>query len=173
MAKKSEPQIYLLKISLRDTEIWRRFLVRSDILLPELHQIIQTVMGWTNSHLNQFITDGRFYGIPDEFGELETVNYRKIKLNKVISGKGNKFIYEYDFGDGWEHEIEVEKVIPAEKGKYSPVCLEGEKACPPEDCGSTPGYEEILKALKDKKNPEYEELLEWVGDDYDPEYFNA
>lgn len=173
MAKEKETTVYQLKISLLYTDIWRRFQVKSDITLPKLHQIIQTLMGWTNSHLHHFIVDGVFYCTPsdDDFG-METVDYKRVKLEKIAGRKGSRFIYEYDFGDSWEHEIVVEEILPVEEGKYYPVCLDGKKACPPEDCGSTPGYEEILKALKNKKNPQYRELLKWVGDEYDPEYFN-
>lgn len=173
MNTKKDSKVYQLKILLRDTKVWRKILVKSDILLPELHKIIQTVMGWTNSHLHHFIIDNAFYCIPDgeDYG-LETVDYEKVKLGEVKNRIGDRFIYEYDFGDSWEHEIEIEKILPVEKGKYYPACLDGKNACPPEDCGGTGGFEDFLKAIKDKEHPEHEEFLEWIGGEYDSEYFN-
>lgn len=126
MAKQKETKVYQLKISLLGTDVWRRFQVKSDIALPKLHQIIQTLMGWTNSHLHQFIVDGIFYcATDDEDYDIEMVDYKKVKLEKIASRKGSRFLYEYDFGDSWEHEIEVEDILPVKEGKYYPVCLDG------------------------------------------------
>lgn len=165
---------YQLKIILRDIEptIWRRFLVKSSVKLPVLHGIIQTVMGWTDSHLHHFIKKGTFYCIPDEFSdELPTRDYRKVKVSDLLAAKGDKVIYEYDFGDGWEHDLILEDILPLGEGRFYPKCLAGKRNCPPEDCGGSWGYEDILKALKAEDKTEYEDLLEWVGD-YDPEYFD-
>ncbi len=172
MNEKKEISVHVLKITLLEIDIWRRVVVKSDITLPQLHRLIQVVMGWTNSHLHRFIVDKIFYSAPefdDDYSESE--DYTRVKLFKIADRNNYKFKYEYDFGDSWVHEIKVEKIMSIDKELYKPQCLEGKKACPPEDCGSIPGYFDILEAFKDKNNPEHEELFEWLGD-YDPEYFN-
>jgi hypothetical protein len=97
---------------------------------------------------------------------------RRVKLSEVYHGPKTKFMYEYDFGDSWEHEILFEKEMPAEPGSHYPVCLEGERACPPEDCGGVWGYADLLKVIKNPEHEEYEEMMEWVGEDFDPEAFD-
>ena len=164
---------YQIKISLNDItpEIWRRFIVASDIILPDLHKVIQTVMGWTNSHLHQFIIDGTFYSEPDDDSFFEYVDYRDIRLNQVLTEEEKRITYEYDFGDGWEHEILLEKILSDHNQKY-PSCLEGQRSCPPEDCGGPFGYQDLLEALAAPGKAEHKEMLDWLGDDFDPEYIN-
>ncbi len=164
---------YQLKISLNNIkpQIWRRFLIQSDIKLPDLHKAIQTVMGWTNSHLHQFIIDGKFYSEPNDESFTETVDYRKIRLNKVLTEEKQTINYEYDFGDGWEHTIVLEKILTDSVQKY-PVCLEGERSCPPEDCGGPHGYEDLLIIISNPEDEDYTEMIEWLGDGFDPEYFD-
>lgn len=166
--------IYQLKITLQDVKplIWRKFLVDSNTKLSDLHKIIQTVMGWTNSHLHEFRINNVIYCEPDEEIEIEYVDYTKVKLKNLIANEGDKFHYAYDFGDGWEHIIELEKILPYDKGSKYPVCVAGERRCPPEDCGGPWGYEDILKIIQDPEHEEYEEQIEWLGDNFDPEYFN-
>ena len=94
------------------------------------------------------------------------------KINQLIKSEKQKFTYVYDFGDSWEHTVTVEKIIEKDQSKKYPICLEGERACPPEDCGSVPGYYNLMKIRKNKKHPEYKGLIvEWLGEDYDPELF--
>ena len=164
---------YQLKISLNNVKplIWRRFVVNSDIKLPDLHKVIQTVMGWTNSHLHQFVADKKFYCEPDPDSATEYTDYIKVKLNQILAKENQSIIYEYDFGDGWEHEIVLEKILP-EHIKKHPYCTEGEKSCPPEDCGGPFGYEDLLGILSNPDDDEYKEMIEWLGDDFDPEYFD-
>lgn len=96
------------------------------------------------------------------------------RVNLLLGSEGQKFNYTYDFGDSWKHELIVEKITPPEEGKKYPLCLEGERACPPEDCGSVPGYYELMKIRKNKNHPEYKERVAgWLGEDYDPELFVA
>lgn len=167
--------VYQIKVTLNDSKppIWRRILVTDTITLHQLHSILQIVMGWTDSHLHQFIIDEEFYGDPedDEFGDLETKNEKRYRLNQFVERKGSKFIYEYDFGDSWEHTIHVEVILPIEKGAQYPICLEGKRACPPEDIGGIWGYEDFLKILSNSKDPEHEEMMEWIGE-FDPERFD-
>lgn len=164
---------YQLKISLDNVKplIWRRFLVKSDIKLPDLHKVIQTVMGWTNSHLHQFIIGGKFYSEPDEESFTEYVDYRKTRLNQVLTGEKQSIKYEYDFGDGWEHKIVLEKVLSEHAGRY-PVCLDGKRNRPPEDCGGPSGYEDLLKVISNPEDEEYDEMMEWLGPGFDPEYID-
>ena len=168
--------IYQIKVTLNDSKppIWRRFLVEDKTTLLKLHDILQIVMGWTNSHLHHFIIDGEFYSEPfdDEFG-VETKDSSRYKLNQFVGRDGFKFRYEYDFGDSWLHDLVVEKILPAEKGARYPVCVAGKRACPPEDVGSIPGYEDFLKAISNPKHPEHEQMLEWVGGDFDSEKFSV
>jgi len=166
--------IYQLKITLQGSKppIWRRVLVKSDITLAKLHQIIQIAMGWYDSHLHQFIIDNLYYGVPDPDFDIEIINEQRTKLESVVSRVNQSFIYEYDFGDSWEHIILVEKISAPEPGSNYPICVTGKLACPPEDCGGIWGYYDLLETLKNPKDPEYEELLEWVGEDFDPEDFD-
>ena len=168
--------IYQLKVTLNDSKppIWRRILVPDSISLHQLHTILQIVMGWTNSHLHQFIIDDEYYGEPDEedgYSE-ELKNEKRYRLNQFVARKGFKFIYEYDFGDSWEHTVHVEAILPVQKGAQYPVCLKGKRACPPEDVGGVWGYEELLEAVSNSKHPEHEEMLEWFDEDFDPEFFD-
>lgn len=98
-------------------------------------------------------------------------NERNVRLDQ-IAAQGDKLIYEYDFGDGWEHELKIEKVLPAEKGQRYPACLAGKRACPPEDCGGPWGYQNLIEILANPKHEEYEEMREWVPPDFDAEAFD-
>jgi hypothetical protein len=97
----------------------------------------------------------------------------EVQVTECLSQPGSKIYYEYDFGDSWEHEIELEAVLPADPGTRYPVCLSGRRCCPPEDCGGTPGYEQFLDAIRDPQHPEHEDMLQWVGGPFDPEEFDA
>lgn len=129
MAKPTNETVYQLKVTLKESKpfIWRRVQVPGNITLHRLHMILQSVMGWTNSHLYRFDIAGTGYSIPDpeedDFNELRLVDSRRTRLNKVASCEKARFSYEYDFGDSWEHEILFEKILPAESGKQYPVCL--------------------------------------------------
>ena len=168
--------IYQIKVTLNASRppIWRRVLVPENVNLYQLHEILQTVMGWMDSHLHHFIIGGQFYGEPpeDEFGIMETKDEFRYKLNQLITREGSRFRYEYDFGDSWMHDLVVEKILPAEKGAHYPVCITGKRACPPEDVGGVWGYEDFLKTISNPKHPEHDEMMEWVGGDFDPERFN-
>ncbi|KPQ31260.1 MAG: Plasmid pRiA4b ORF-3-like protein [Phormidesmis priestleyi Ana] len=167
--------IYQMKITMRDIRppIWRRVQVRSNESLEHLHYVIQLSLGWTNSHLHSFRIQGVEYGmlLPDclGFDELETHDETTVKLSSVIPGEKFKFSYLYDFGDSWEHEVLVEKVLDADLEIDYPICVKAKRACPPEDCGGIWGYEGFLEAIQDPEHPEHEEMLEWVGGTFDPE----
>lgn len=167
--------IYQLKVTLKGCRppIWRRIQVDSNATLRHLHWVIQFSMGWTNSHLHSFDIHGVEYGEPmPEFGfdgDEEIRDEQTVKLNKIVPTEKFKFSYLYDFGDSWEHEILVEKILEADPEAEYPICIKGKRACPPEDCGGVWGYQEFLIAIQDSEHPEHEEMLEWVGGFFDPE----
>ncbi len=164
-----------MRVSLIGIEppIWRRLLVAQDVMLPQLHAILQPVVGWTNSHLHQFKVGDVIFAEPNREYEPAAIDYRRIALNQIAPRKGATCIYEYDFGDGWEHLIEVEDELPVERVRPPiPRCLEGERACPPEDCGGPPGYADFLAAIRDPDHPENDGHVEWAGGDFDPEVFD-
>ena len=166
--------LYQLKVTLAEIEppIWRRLLVPADVTLADLHRVLQTAMGWTDSHLHQFLVGEESYGVPHP-GDLEEMHDEKKARLRDLASNGEGFVYEYDFGDGWQHEVVVEKSAPHEKGAPYPVCVGGERACPPEDCGGVYGYENLLQVLADPDHEEHEELKEWVGGSFDAEAFDA
>jgi hypothetical protein len=179
MARAKRPadvQIYQIKVTLEDSKppIWRRILVRSDVNLEVLHYTLQVVMGWTNSHLHQFIVGQTFYGEPHPDYEdfMEMRDERRVRLNQIAADEGFKFRYEYDFGDSWMHHLVVEKVLPPEPEQHYPVCIKGKRACPPEDVGGIWGYYGFLEAIQDPDHPEHEDYLEWIGGEFDPEAFD-
>jgi hypothetical protein len=174
--KKQSLQIYQLKVTLKGSKppIWRRLLVPDDVTLARLHHIIQAAMGWWDYHLHQFIVGGNYFGVPDPeyFDWIDMQDERKFKLNQIAPGEKHKFIYEYDFGDSWEHVILVEKVLPPEPGATYPSCIKGRRARPPEDVGGIWGYADFLEAIRDPSHPEHESYVEWIGGEFDPEAFD-
>ena len=174
MEARSLRSIYQLKITLKGTQppIWRRLLIVSTDNLEDLHIAIQIVMGWTNSHFHEFAKDRDRYGIPDENFPSDVRDETDYRLDQVLKKEKDKLNYVYDFGDTWEHEVMLEKILPFEPGAVLPVCLEGSRACPPEDVGGIPGYEMFLETIADPSHPEYEEMLEWIGGDFDLEHFD-
>ena len=173
-------RVFQFKITLKEIKppIWRRIQTK-DCTLDKLHEHIQTAMGWTNSHLHQFEINGVRHGDPELIyegweDEEPPINSRRLKISKIVpkDGKRFSFDYEYDFGDGWEHEVVFEGCLRAEKGTRYPLCLEGERACPPEDVGGTGGYEEYLEAVANPKHEEHKSFMEWRGP-FDPEEFDA
>lgn len=175
MAKKPT-QIYQIKVALDNIRppIWRRILVPGNTTLLKLHDILQIVMGWEDYHLHMFTIEGLIYGNPadDEYGDLGTINEASHKLRQVIHYEGQRFSYEYDFGDSWDHTLLVEKILSPQAGVRYPICLKGKRACPPEDVGGVWGYENFLEAIRDPSHDEHEEYLEWVGGEFDPEAFD-
>lgn len=182
-AKAKKPKatgtVFQFKITLLGVKpaIWRRIQV-TDCTLDKLHEYIHTSMGWTNSHLHRFEIGKKRYADPmlmeedmEEFGYKDSTT---TMLSDIVpkNRRRMRFLYEYDFGDCWGHEVVFEGCPKAEVGGKFPVCLEGERACPPEDCGGWPGYANLLEALGDKKHAEHESMMEWIGGWFDPEEFD-
>lgn len=162
-------------------EIWRRIQVPSDYNFWDLHVAIQDSMGWLDYHLHHFdIRPKRKQktyriGIPDFEGtaDLEEVYPGwEISVMEYFNVPGIEAKYEYDYGDSWVHNVKLEGYIYKEKGLKYPHCLDGERACPPEDCGGIPGYNNLVKILSDRKHPEYKEIRRWLGDKWMPDHFN-
>jgi hypothetical protein len=177
-AQQNSPTIYRLKVTLAETEpaVWRRILIPSTVTLHRLHLILQEVMGWTNSHLYRFQVGAKEYGEPDpdnEFNELHFINSKRAKLGQVITVKGNAFVYEYDFGDSWIHDLVVEDILEPESVARYPICLEGERACPPEDCGGPYGYSRLLGIIVNPEHEEYRETITWLGGHFRPALFSV
>ncbi len=170
-SKTASKQIYQIKVTLRGSKppIWRRLLVSEAVSLFTLHEIIQIAMGWTDSHMHQFIIAGEYYSTPSPDDLEPVIDERRHRLGHVAPAEKDKFIYEYDFGDSWEHDVVVEKIIPPEQGAKYPVCITGKRACPPEDVGGVWGYETFLAAMKDPDHEEHESYKEWWGMEFHPE----
>jgi len=168
-------RIYQLKVTLLDMAppVWRRIQTPGSTYLDDLHLIIQAAMGWQNSHLHRFVINDQEYGEPDpDFDDPPIKNEVQYTLRQLMRRAGRRFRYTYDFGDGWEHDVLIEKTLsPAEDVEY-PICIDGARACPPEDCGGVWGYQEFLEAIADPKHEEHESYLEWVGGEFDPEAFD-
>ena len=139
--------------------------------MAKLHDMIQIAMGWTNSHLHSFTIGDERYGMQyDEYPEGE-IDEKTVKVGRAI-GECHAFLYEYDFGDSWDHEIVVEELVKPARGLKHAVCLDGENACPPEDCGGVYGYADLLQVLTDPHHEEHEHLMEWAGGPIDPTSFD-
>lgn len=171
--------VYQFKITLVESHppIWRRIQVR-DGTLDQLHEHIQTAMGWTNSHLHHFRIGEQLYGDPDlmqeNFEDMEYKDSTATRISDILpkGGRRFRFQYEYDFGDSWNHDVLFEGTVRAEPKVKYPRCLEGARACPPEDCGGVCGYADFVEAIQHPDNERHEELLEWVGGNFDPEEFD-
>jgi hypothetical protein len=162
--------VYQFKITLKGIRppIWRRFQVKDGISFAQLHQVIQDVMGWENYHLYAFQV-GR---VSIEPSDGEGLDAKREIVNKHITQEKQKALYTYDFGDDWEHELVLEKILEPVAGEVYPICLAGKRNCPPEDSGGIFGMQNIEEILKNSDHPEYEDTMEWMGEDYDPEEFD-
>lgn len=169
--------VWQLRIELLDVQplVWRRLLVPADITLPKLDRVIQTALGWTNSHLHEFVINGTHYAVldPDWVDDLPHVDERRVVLQEALGMDTRCFDYVYDFGDDWHHLVLVEDLYPKRPKSASPVqCIGGENACPPEDVGGSGGYVEFLAAIADPRHDEHLNYLEWVGGRFDPTRFD-
>jgi hypothetical protein len=165
-----------LKITLDDVEptVLRRIEVPLAIRLDRLHLTIQAAMGWTNSHLYELRVRDVGWGVPDPDWGDGPLDASKAKLVDVLEDVGVKTLrYLYDFGDGWEHTIKIERLIDSEPGVVYPRLIEATGRCPPEDVGGTWGYAELIAAIDDPKHERHADLGDRIGDDFDPKIANV
>lgn len=170
--------IYQLRIELQHIEpqIWRKLLVPDTLTMVKLDRVVQMAMGWTNRHLHDWHIDGKRYGVPDPEwnNEDDMLDERKFTVGGLLAEHIEEFFYQYDFGDGWEHRIVVEKRKPPQP-EYNtwPMCIAGANACPPEDVGGPPGYMDFLEAIRNPTHEEHLHLWQWNGGPFDPVAFSA
>ncbi len=165
-----------IKITLDDVEpkVLRRIEVPFSIRLDRLHLTIQAAMGWTNSHLYEIRARDVGWGMVDPDWGDGPLDARKAKLIDVLEDVGVKTLrYLYDFGDGWEHTIKIERLDDPIPGVIYPRLTEAKGRCPPEDVGGPWGYAEFLDALKDPEHERRAEILEWLGVEFDPNAVDA
>jgi hypothetical protein len=173
--KRAAPKLYELNVELEGIEprIWRRILVPGSIKLPKLHDLLQLVMGWTDSHLHSFqFAEKVFTAAHADLEELDMLDEKKCTLEGVLGDRLREFVYEYDFGDSWRHHIKVKPIIQPNPDWFYPLCIAGERAAPPDDVGGVPGYALFLSAIQDPKHEEHDGMLTWIGGAFDPEGFD-
>lgn len=167
--------IHRIKLTLRGIKppIWRRIEVASDTTLGDLAPVLEAAMGWLGGHLHMFEINGVTYGTPDPDWDTDDLDENKYRLGDVLPTVGAKMTWDYDFGDGWQHNVLVEAIEPAATDVLYPRCLAGKRACPLEDCGGPPGYADILTVIADPSNPANADLRDFVPLDYDSEHFDV
>lgn len=168
--------VFRLKATLRGIRppIWRRVRVPATLTLGQLHHVLQIAFGWTNSHMHQFRVGKDCFGVSDPLDAWgpDVIDEDQVRLEQVATVR-SKLVYEYDFGDGWEHEVLVEGAEAASETNSDLLCLDGRRACPPEDCGGPYGYADLLDSLANPKRRGSAERLEWLGPNWDAERFEV
>lgn len=173
MAQPGDPvlQVRVTLADVDDPPVWRRVVIPASYTLDRVHAIIQAAMGWEESHLHMFRIKGREYGPAYLDAELETLDESQFRIGDLMKPR-DRAGYEYDFGDGWEHELAIEASAVADADTVYPACTGGEGACPPEDCGGPGGFADLKELLAGPPGPERDEMRTWAGEDYDPAHFD-
>jgi hypothetical protein len=172
------PDILQFTITLKNSKplIWRSILVKKETTFFELHHIIQISMGWKNYHLFEFNLDGYKVGMIEGndygFGNSYVLDATRVALSDVLSLENDRFDYDYDFGDRWQHEIVLQQAIEKDDKTVYPTCVGGKLNCPPEDCGGIRGFYDLLNIIQDNSHPEHQYMRNWVGEKYNPESFD-
>ncbi len=179
MKPQTPKTIYQLKVTLIGSKppIWRRILVADTITLGKLHTVMQALMGWFDEHLHQFVLGRELYGVPDKeeknfFFGISVKDENKEILSSLLRQEKDSLTYEYDFGDGWQHKVTLEKILPFDSAITLPCCIKGKGACPPEDCGGIWGYMDLVEVMSDKLHPDYADRAEWLADSFGITDFN-
>jgi len=165
---KPKPQACMceLRITLQEIRppIWRLLQIPGTLRLCCLRDALQIAMGWTDSHLHRFEKDGKQWGVPEHFDDddIDIIDESRAKISDVLRTPGDSVLYVYDFGDNWRHSLVLEKILPASATTVRPVCLAGERHCPPEDVGGVPGYQEFLEVVFDPSHEEFDHYLQWA-----------
>ena len=169
--------VYQLRVELQHIEprIWRTILVPQTLTLAKLDRVVQAAMGWTNSHLHDWRIDGKRYGPPnpewDDPGDM--LDERKFTVGAVLGERIEELAYEYDFGDGWDHHLFVEKRLnPEPEYNTWPMCIAGANSCPPEDVGGPPGYMDFVQAMRSSTHEDHLQMWQWHGGPFDPAAFS-
>jgi hypothetical protein len=168
--------VYQIKVTLLDSRppIWRRLQIESGVTLDRLHDALQIVMGWTNSHLHGFrLPQPGQRGTRRRLLPIESADEKSIRLAELLRRPKDWLVYDYDFGDSWEHHVLLEEIRPRPSSAHLPMVLAGRGACPPEDVGGLPGYYHFLQAIKNPGHPEHEDMKNWAGADFDPAAFDV
>ncbi len=165
------PTVHDLRVTLLDVSppVWRRLRVPSTVTLSALHGILQVAFGWQDCHLHEWRAGERTFGPPEEESWGDQLEDESAAVLGEVAGADCVLHYDYDFGDGWEHIVEVLAVAPYDASQPPLAMLDGARAAPPEDSGGPIGYEHLLDVLADEDDPEHDDMLEWVGDAFDPE----
>lgn len=168
-------EIMQFRLSLLEVRpaVWRRIQVPADCTLARLHKIIQAVMGWHDSHLHEFTVAGRIYGDPEIDEDERIIDDRMVRLRNLNLTIGDHIQYAYDFGDNWQHVLELENRTAPDRETLYPRCIDGECSAPPEDVGGISGYEQFLEALFDPSHEDHEDMKTWVGRPFSPSYFSV
>ena len=172
---KSKAPVYRLRIQLLDVvpSVWRTLLVPGSIKLSKLHAVLLVTMGWQGGHLHEFLFKQGRFGMPDpDYPDDELRDEGGFTLSKAL-GPFASFTYLYDFGDGWEHMVTVEEILPPDTLLKAPRCVGGENACPPEDVGGPWGYGDFLRIMNNPAHKDHQNMLQWHGARFDPKTFNA
>lgn len=155
--------------------VWRTILVRPETKLSNLHRYLQAAMGWQDYHPFCFTIDGKPYTIPNRNWDLKLKIYdaRRYTLARLFPAIPARFSYFYDFGDRWEHVVDIESIETAVPRKQYPICVAGAEPCPPEDCGGPPGYRELRLILKNPDDVNFAEYTSWAASQYYPTEFST
>ena len=177
MEGQSLETVHRLKITLKTVRppVWRRIEIDSGVTLAQLSDVLESAMGWLGGHLHAFEAAGLTYQAPplfEGFGRRAR-DESKHRLNKVLASAGAKARWDYDFGDGWEHDVVVESIEPADPSVSYPRCVAGRRACPPDECGGPWRYEDLMQAITDPRHPQHQEFAEWLPPGFDAKHFEA
>jgi Plasmid pRiA4b ORF-3-like protein len=167
------PTVHVLRVSLRDVEpeVWRRVVVASEMPSPNFATALELAMGWGSTHLHLFAVGGVLFGNTDHDAP-HLISEKAAKVTHLLPREQSSLRWDYDFGDGWEHDVVVEAIEPLNPKTQYPVVLDGERACPPDDVGGPPGYEQLLRVLNDPTDEEYEHMVSWAPEGFDPAAFD-